>query len=226
MNKYLKIIFSASTLILILLITNNLFAQTTFEGIVKIKMTADDESFFIDYFIKDDNMRMEINEEEEVVFIKSGEKSLILMLEEKTYMDLNNPMFKQIPGMSNMEDDEYSSEPIDINKYKTGKTKNILGHECEQWVFSDQKEDVEIEAWVTDELGNFMMMKSPMGGGFSPNWGSSFKGKGFFPLLVITRDEDGEETSRFEVVNVDQKGLNNDLFHAPSDFEELKIPGM
>ena len=226
MNKYLKIIFSASTLILILLITNNLFAQTTFEGIVKIKMTADDESFFIDYFIKDDNMRMEINEEEEVVFIKSGEKSLILMVEEKTYMDLNNPMFKQIPGMSNMDDAENSSETFDINKYKTGKTKNILGHECEQWVFSDQEEDVEIEDWVTDELGNFMMMKSPMGGGFSPNWGSSFKGKGFFPLLVITRDEDGEETSRFEVVNVDQKGLNNDLFDAPSDFEELKIPGM
>ena len=226
MNKYLKMIFSASTLILILLITNNLFAQTTFEGIVKIKMTADDESFFIDYFIKDDNMRMEINEEEEVVFIKSGKKSLILMVEEKTYMDLNNPMFKQIPGMSNMDDAENSSETFDINKYKTGKTKNILGHECEQWVFSDQEEDVEIEAWVTDELGNFMMMKSPMGGGFSPNWGSSFKGKGFFPLLVITRDEDGEETSRFEVVNVDQKGLNNDLFSAPSDFEELKIHGM
>ena len=55
MNKYIKVLFSISTLTLLLLITNNVVAQETFEGIVKIKMTADDESFFIDYFIKDEN---------------------------------------------------------------------------------------------------------------------------------------------------------------------------
>ena len=226
MNKYVKIFFSISNLTLLLLITNNLFAQASFEGIVKIKMTGDSESFFMDYFIKDDNVRMEINEEEKVVFIKSGEKSLILMLEDKTFMDLNNPMFSQMPGMSNMKDDDNSSETFDINKYKTGKTQDLLGFECEQWIIKDDEEDAEVEAWVTDELGNFMMMISPMGGSASPGWSSSFKNKGFFPMLVITKDEDGEETSKFEVVNVDQKSLNTDLFSAPPDFEELKILGM
>lgn len=226
MNKYIKAFFLISTSALLLL-TNNIFAQTTFEGIVKIKMDADDESFFIDYFIKDDNMRIEMDNAEEVAFIMSGEKSLILMKEQKTYMDLNNPMFSMMPGMSGMDSDEEKSlESFDINKYKTGKTQNLLGYECEQWIFNDEEEELEIEAWVTDELGNFMMMKSPMGGGFSPSWSSSLKNKGFFPLLVITREEDGEETSKFEVVNVDQKDLNNDLFSAPSDFEEFKIPGM
>lgn len=226
MNKFKKSFFLVSIFILLKL-ANTIFAQTTFEGVVKIKMDADDETFFIDYFIKNDNMRIEMDNAEEVAFIMSGEKSLILMKEEKTYMDLNNPMFKQIPGMSSMDSDEEKSlESFDINKYKTGKTQNLLGYECEQWVLNNEEEELEIEAWVTDELGNFMMMKSPMGGGFSPSWSSSLKNKGFFPLLVITREEDGEETSRFEVVNVDQKGLSNDLFSAPSDFEELKIPGM
>lgn len=226
MNKFLKMLFLFSTFALLLL-ANTIFAQTTFEGVVKIKMDADNETFFIDYFIKDDNMRMEMNTSEEVAFIMSGEKSLILMKEQKTYMDLNNPMFKQIPGMSGMSSDEEKSlESFDITKYKTGKTQNLLGYECEQWIFNDDEEDVEVEAWVTDELGNFVMMNNPMGGGFSPNWGSSLKNKGFFPLLVIARDEDGEETSKFEVVDIDQKDLNNNLFSAPSDFEELKIPGM
>ena len=141
-------------------------------------------------------------------------------------MDLNNPMFKQIPGMPDMGNDDNSSEPLDINKYRTGKTKSILGYECEQWIIKEDTDDEEVEAWVTDKLGNFMLMKNPMGGGETPNWGSSLKGKGFFPMLVITKDEDGEETSRLEVIGVDQKELNNNLFSAPSDFEELKIPGM
>lgn len=226
MNIFIKMFFSRSTLTLLFLITSSIFAQATFEGSVKIKMTADDESFSMDYFIKADNMRMEMNSGEEVAFIVSGGKSLVLMLQQKTYMDLNNPMFKQIPGMSNMEDDNNSIEPFDINKYRTGKTKSILGYECEQWIINEDTDDEEVEAWVTDELGNFMFMKNPMGGDVTPNWGSSLKGKGFFPMLVITKDEDGEETSKFEVVNVDQKSLNNDLFSAPSDFEELKIPGM
>lgn len=226
MNKYIKAFFLILTSALLLL-TNNIFAQTTFEGIIKIKMDADDESFFIDYFIKDDNMRIEMDNAEEVAFIMSGEKSLILMKEQKTYMDLNNPMFSMMPGMSGMDSDEEKFlDSFDINKYKTGKTQNLLGYECEQWIFNDEEEELEIEAWVTDELGNFMMMKSPMGGGFSPSWSSSLKNKGFFPLLVITREEDGEETSKFEVVDIDQKDLNNNLFNAPSDFEEFKIPGM
>lgn len=215
-----------SVLTFLFLFTSNIFGQTTFEGSVKIKMTADDESFFMDYFIQDDNMRIEINNEEEVAFIMSGDKSLILMKEQKTYMDLNNPMFKQIPGMSDMGNDDSSSEPLDINKYRTGNTKSILEYECEQWIIKEQTDDEEVEAWVTDELGNFMLMKNPMGGDVTPNWGSSLKGKGFFPMLVITKDEDGEETSKFEVVGVDQKELNNNLFSAPADFEELKIPGM
>ena len=226
MNKFIKMFLSPSTLTFLFLITSSIFAQATFEGSVKIKMTADDESFFMDYFIKADNMRMEMNSGEEVAFIVSGGNSLVLMLQQKTYMDLNNPMFKQIPGMSNMEDDDNSLEPFDINKYRTGKTKSILGYGCEQWIINEDTDDEEVEAWVTDELGNFMFMKNPMGGDVTPNWGSSLKGKGFFPMLVITKDEDGEETSKFEVVNVDQKSLNNDLFSAPSDFEELKIPGM
>ena len=45
-------------------------------------------------------------------------------------------------------------------------------------------------------------------------------------MLVITRDEDGEENSRFEATEVKKESLSNNLFTFPSDYSEMKIPGM
>lgn len=202
-------------------------AQADFEGKIKFKISHDDDEMFLDYFIKGENLRMEMGEGAQAVFIKSGDKSLILMPEEQMYMDLNNSIFSKIPGMSGMDDsNDDENEEFDIEKFKTGKTKTILGYECHQWIFTDQDEDDEVEAWVTDELGNFMLMKSPMGAGFSPGWSSSINNRGFFPILVITRDEDGEENSRFEATEVSKEELNDNLFTAPSNYSEMKIPGM
>jgi len=124
------------------------------------------------------------------------------------------------------EAEKVKREDFDINKYRTGEIRTILGYECAQWIFKDEDEEDKVEAWVTDELGNFMLMQSPMGGGFSPGWSTSMKNNGFFPILVITRDEDGEETSRFEAIEVIKLLLDNKLFVPPSNFSEMKIPGM
>ncbi len=91
---------------------------------------------------------------------------------------------------------------------------------------NEDEYEYETEAWITSELGNFMMMNNPMGEGFSPSWSKSIKDKGFFPLLVITRDSDGEENSRFEALEVDKKSISDDLFKIPSGYSEMKIPGM
>lgn len=210
-----------------LLLNSFLFAQDNFEGKVKFKITYDDEVSFLDYFIKGENFRMEMGDNAEAVFIKTADKSLVLMPEEKMYMDLDNSLFSNIPGMVETEDDDDEEyEEIDITKYKTGKSKDILGYECHQWIFTDEEEDDEVEAWVTNEVGNFMLMQSPMGAGYSPGWSSSVENSGFFPILVITRDEDGEETSRFEATEIKEQSLDDDIFAPPSDYSEMKIPGM
>ena len=184
----------------------------------------------MDYFLKNKNIRMEMGKEaKEAIFIYSNGKSMILMPEQKMYMDLDNSMFAKMKEMMHKNNDENKDDKdFDINKYKTGKTKTILGYECEQWIFNDTEdgEQDQVEAWVTDELGNFMFMENPMGSGFSPGWESSFKNKGFFPLLVITKDSEGKETSRFEATEVDKKSLSDDLFQVPSDYSEMKMPGM
>jgi len=214
-------------LLLIFLVSSSIFAQS-FEGKIKFKITSDDDTMLLDYFIKGDNLRMEMGEKADAVFIKNKNKSIILMPKEKSYMDLNNSVFSKIQDMAGMNkgDDKEKKEDVNIDKFRTGKTKTILGYKCSQWVFKDEEEDEEVEAWVTDELGNFMLMQGPMGGGFSPGWSSSIKNNGFFPLLVISRDEDGDESSRFEATEINKETLNNKLFGAPSDYSEMKIPGM
>lgn len=205
----------------------HLIAQSTFEGKVKFKITHEDEVNFLDYFIKGDNIRIEIGDNEQGVFLKNSEKTLILMPEEEMYMDLDQSVFKKLSNMTGMNNDQKNNEEqIDFEKYKTGKVMEILGYECHQWVFKEETEDDEVEAWVTDELGNFMMSQSPMGGGYSPGWSSSVQNNGFFPILVITRDDDGDETSRFEATEINETDLEDALFSPPSNYTEMKIPGM
>lgn len=203
-------------------------AQDSFEGKIKFKITSDDEEIFMDYFIKDDNLRMEMGKNNEAAFIHTGEKSLVLMHQDKMYMDLNNSIFSKLPGMSDMdnETDENDPQEFNIEKFRTGKTKTILGYECEQWIFTDEEDEGEVEVWVTDELGDFMLMKNPMGAGYSPGWSNSVNNSGFFPMLVITRDDDNELTSRFEATEVNKESLSDGLFAPPSDYSEMKIPGM
>ena len=224
----IKYIYTLIFVVVLALSTNLTLAQNDFEGKVKFKITHDDDIMFLDYFIKKEKLRMEMGDNKEAAFIRADGKSLVLMMQEKQYMDLNNSLFSKLPGMTGMknEKDEEEIKEIDFEKFRTGKTMDLLGYECAQWIIDDEKEEGEVEVWVTDELGNFMLMSSPMGGGFSPGWSSNVKNNGFFPLLVISRDADGEETSRFEATEINKQSLDSDLFAPPSDFTEFQVPGM
>ena len=226
MRKY---IISLVTVSMFFILATNLIAQDDFEGKIKFKISHDDEEMFLDYFIKGGNLRMEMGDDAKAVFIKNEDKSYVLMPEEKMYMDLDNSLFSKLQDMAGMNDEAEEVEEdadFDIEKFKTGKTKTILGYECNQWVFKSEEDDDEVEAWMTSELGNFTFMQSPMGAGYSPGWSSSINDNGFFPMLVITRDEDGEENSRFEATEVNKESLSDKLFTFPSDYSEMKIPGM
>ncbi|PID59842.1 MAG: hypothetical protein CR986_04690 [Ignavibacteriae bacterium] len=216
-------------LLLILTAQSFLTAQDKFEGKIKIKMTYDNGNFFIDYYIKDADIRMDMKSKDNVSSIVIGEKkSFVLMPENKQYLDLDNALFTKMQNLLGNTDDDNTKEEevLDITKFKTGKTKDILGYECDQWVFNDDEDDYEVEAWVTDELGAFMLKKNPMGNSFTPTWGTNINNSGYFPLLVITKDKDGKEVSRFEAKEIIKKSLDSDYFVPPSDYEEMKIPGM
>ncbi|MFZ1291825.1 MAG: DUF4412 domain-containing protein [Melioribacteraceae bacterium] len=228
-NKILK--FAILILISAAIVTN---AQNYFEGKVKFKITDDDdESHLMEYFLKDGNFRISMFEEEDVaaIFLYAKENSYILMPEDKMYMNLNNSLFSKLGDMIKdkaVDENEKDKKELNFENYKTGKTKTILGYDCDQWIHKNEMDDesYEIEAWITDELGNFMFMENPMGAGFTPTWGNSLKNQGYFPLQVITKNSDGEIISTFEAIEINKQSLNKDLFEVPSDYNEMKIPGM
>ncbi len=209
---------------LLIISANILTAQNNFEGKVKIKISTNGQNISMNYIAKDKNLKIELgNGEETGSFIMKGKKYLVLMPAQKMYMEIDSKMLKNLPGMNIKSNKNGTGKIFNVNKFRTGKTKKILGYNCEQWIIDD--EFGKIEAWVTKELGNFITMDGPMGGGYSPAWSSYLKDKGFFPMLVISANKNGQ-TSKFEVIDVNKTSINDNEFVPPSGYKKMKIPEM
>ena len=206
-------------LLILTLSTSVSFSQNLFEGKVKIKVSSDNEIFFMNYFTNGTDIKIEmLNEGSELgSFIKSGDKTIILMQAQKMYMEINDDFIKNLPNMK----EEQSEKEVKISK--TGETKNINGFNCEKWIISN--EEYNVEAWVTDQLGDFTILSNPMGSGYNPLWGPVFEQGGFFPILVVSKDEDDSE-NKFEVLEVEKQKLTKELFMPTSDYTKMNFPMM
>jgi len=202
-----------------------LHAQTPFQGKLVIEISTENEGMTMDYYIKGEKIKMIMKGDGSGLggIIMDGNKSIILMEEQKMYMEFDNKMIQKLNGMFGQTHNNEENKNIDFSKYKTGKTKTILGYNCEQWIFeNDGKKN---EAWVTTEIGSFQIFKSPMGKTYTPNWGKSLNKNGYFPLYVKTSDDNGM-ISIFEVKNINRTTLSDSDFTPPSNYKKMNIPGM
>ena len=116
----------------------------------------------------------------------------------------------------------------DVSFEKTAETQKILGYDCVKFIAKTKDSTTEI--WTTDQLGTFLGMGGggmmggrrggPPGAGSQP-WAQALAGKKFFPLLVVTRDASGKETSRMEATAVDKQSLPASLFAPPEGWQNL-----
>jgi hypothetical protein len=202
-----------------LFMQENLFSQA-FEGKINIKLVNDEEVSTMDYLVKGNKIRMEMKSEEgegEAVMITDMQdlKMIILMAEEKMYMEY--PIKEAIEEQK----DDIQSEMGKIRL--TDETKTINGFNCQKLDYEDDKN---IESWITKDIGTLMLYENPMGGNEMPEWYSDFADEGFFPILVIEKDDSGEEESRWEVTSVEKKSLSDDLFIPPAGYQKMEIPMM
>jgi hypothetical protein len=194
-----------------------LHAQNAFEGKVKFKVSGGDgdDSSLIDYFVKDDKIRMEVKDAMGAVII-FDQKSVKMIME-------SQGMYMEYPRDMMMGDHNEEYENMDEGKAPkiTDKKKDILGYECTLWTF--ESDEGLVEMWVTDELGSFVPMQSPMGGGEIPAWQQEIADGNFFPMSVIVND-DGDKVNAFEVVEVNKQDLNSDLFTVPKGLKKMDMP--
>ena len=102
---------------------------------------------------------------------------------------------------------------------KTGETKNILGYDCEKFIFD--QEDLKGEAWMTDELGAFMFfMESQQE---MPDWQSEVLDAGYFPLQVTQYNKRNNSQSVYNVIEVTPRELSSDLFEVPPSYQSFDL---
>jgi hypothetical protein len=215
MKQFWKVYF---TFLFVFLYTSALMAQAGFEGKVAMKITSEGESIDMDYLVKGNDVRIEVDAEEKVAMIMQSQnkKMLMIMPSQKMYMEMD--LDKALDYQSE------SNEKESGNIEKTGETKNINGYTCEKWIYRDEGEVT--EAWMAKDLGSFFMFQNPMTGGSQPSWQDRIQGEGFFPMLVINKDASGKEQGRMEVKSVEKKSLDSSLFSAPAGYQKLNMPMM
>ena len=195
------------------------FSQSTFEGKVVIETTNDGQTHTLNYYAKGDMARFDVNSERgnaNIIFDKKNKKMLMVMPTMKMYMEF--PMDMDLgDNESNATEDKSKSDFV-----KTSETKTINGYKCEKWVIKEG--DKTSEAWMTKDLGGFVFFQSPMGNHQKQKWQEDIENSGYFPMLVVEKDSDGNETGRFEVKSVEKKSLDNSFFTVPAGYNQMKMP--
>ena len=200
--KATKLIYALS----LLLLTGIAFSQSSFEGKVVFDLKEDGQQQNLNYFVKDKRFRMEMPEKGgSILFDSRAFKMYVIMDEQKMYMETSMmPMSTGTGGGS-------------ISK--TGETKNILGYECEKFLFTQK--DMKGEAWMTKELGAFMFFMESQKE--MPSWQSEVLDAGYFPLHVTQHDTRRNVTSVYDVKEVTPMELSDDLFEVPSSYKKIDL---
>ena len=217
----------------VLLTAVHTFAAGSFEGKVSLAMTAEKgRPMNLDYSIKGQKLRTDMNAEgQQMSSIMDLAKleMLMLMPEEKMYMVM--PIKK--PVEQAMAKQGESTAEVEV----TGKTETILGYKCRQILVKDK--GTVTEMWVAEGLGTFMGMGNgggggnPMAGMFggggkksanTAKWEEALKGKGGFPLRVISRDAKGKESFKMEATKIEPGSLPDSLFSPPAGYQKFEMP--
>jgi len=210
-----------------LLTTTAGIAADSFQGKVSLALTSEKGRVQnMNYSIKDQKLRMDIDAEgHQMASIMDLTKleMLMLMPEQKMYMVM--PIKK--PAEQVMAKQGESTADVEV----TGKTETILGYKCNQILVKDK--GTVTEMWVAEGLGVFMGLGNSGGGGpfggrkggaNSAKWEEALKGKGGFPLRVISRDTKSKETFRMEATKIEPGPLPDSLFLPPAGFQKFQMP--
>lgn len=191
--------------LIIFLLAGITFAQEAFEGKVQFNVEEDGQQQVMNYYAKDKKFRLDMPEKGgSVIFDSQKFKMYVIMDEQKMYME--NSMMPMTAGAGG-------------SISKTGETRNILGYDCEKFLF-DQK-DMKGEAWMTKELGAFMFfMESQQD---MPDWQSEVLDAGYFPLHVTQHNTRKNVTSVYDVKEVTPMELSDDLFVVPSSYQKMDL---
>jgi hypothetical protein len=148
--------------------------------------------------------------------IYDGDKKamIIIMTEQKMYMEMPIDPTEEISKGESVEPEYF---------VKTGNSQNVMGYSCDEFEFKN--EDKKGQALMTKELGSFLFMDNPEGGGNS-QWQKEIMNEGYFPMLVKEENSSGELETVFKVIDLELMKLDDKMFSAPPGFTKFDMPNM
>jgi len=205
------------------------FAQ--FEGIVESKNLTVDETdkpqeFSMVMWVGSGKMRVRnsaIGSAPPSTIIYRNDKGVFWVIDEqaKTYIEvLLNPEEGEQQKMPGIGEENRSAVK------KTGKTRSILGFQCEQYIVKRPGELTEI--WGTKQLAGLVTALTALLGAAqaeaSDSWSDELTKMGVFPLSATTRI-DGRLVESQEVTKIEKSSLAPELFELPAGFSRENVSG-
>lgn len=217
----------------LILSLNVIKAQNQFEGKLKFKIQDENgKANYITYYTQNGNMRMDFPNSAKGGYMIVKNKSMYIVIPaQKMYIEYSAGMKElmnsfsapaKTTGKQKETDTKTNWEEI-FNKAKTGNTKTILGHLCDEFVMPGN-DGGSTHIWVTKDLGNIVFMQNPMRR--NPFLDNVKKMGAYFPLLIEAIDAKGKVISKFEVVEINKEKLDGNLFDVPQNYKKMSIPGM
>jgi hypothetical protein len=213
---HLPFIFS-----LLILSTSYLSA---FEGRVVFKMNDGKSDIHITYLLKDQLVRTEIagGSQGSAVAIMDFEnnKTILLIKEMQMYMEAPLDSINDTPSPD-------LKQASSINVEKTGKTMEILGYNCEQYIVKDE-DGSESEIWATKALGAFFPIGKMGKNKSAPKetWETLMADEDIFPLKVTQHSHTGVPKFQMTAESIEEKTVSDDQFQVPAGFNKFEMPNM
>ncbi|MCU7496746.1 MAG: DUF4412 domain-containing protein [Ignavibacteria bacterium] len=221
--KKIKMLLFAMNIVILFSCLNSILAQDRnekFEGTVELKLHGKKSSNEIKYYAKGNMARVEMGDNAgkqaslplQGTVIFKEDRMFILMPSRKTYLEKPLSITTKLNEISRKED-------LDNRITRTGEEKDILGYKAAKWLVKTNSG--ELELWSTQELGNFLFFQNQDSTAY-PEWFRKVTSGGFFPLLVVQRDLNGDEINRLEVTDVKKGNVEDNYFEIPQDFKRTE----
>ena len=199
--------------------SNNLLAQSPFEGKVKFRAYDEGETGSMNYFVKGDKFRIDAPDggmgQGYMIYDASTNIMTLVMVEQQMYMEM------PVDAVG----DTWNQDNDNVYFNNTGETQEINGYLCEKFVFTDDEGSG--IAWMTQELGPFMFLGDPEGMGNSQSdWQQQIMAEGYFPMLVEQENSSGDLLPVFEIEEILAMLLDDELFMIPAGFQKFDMPNM
>jgi Domain of unknown function (DUF4412) len=207
-------------------------AAETFEGKVSMKMTSPsqkDGSQTMNMSIKEGFMRIDVEAAKgagAMIMDYKNQQMIVLMPAQRMYMVQPMPQPGANPQAGGYPQAGAASRGPAPTLEVTSEKETILGYECTKYTATGQQGTAQL--WLTDQLGAFNGLFHGGGPGQRPQapqaWESALKGKGFFPMRVISNNN-GKEF-RLDVTSVEKTSLPASLFAPPEGWRRLDLGAM